>query len=385
MKRKSPSFGRAGVLGLTAAVIAALVNSSTGLAAKGSVGEVGGGAEASALASRLSTNASPSPSSSSFPRAGSEAEISSNFDISQFVLGGGQVPASTASEPSGNFRLDCQFSHLNYDDPIVYPGQPGKSHLHMYFGNSGTDANSTYASLRTSGDGSCQGGPLNRSGYWIPAVFNAAGNVVVPDFAAIYYKGTNSTTAEIQNMIPIPTGLKMIAGYNMATGASDPNFAWLCDNGTTKTQTIPNCPAGQRVGVQMVFPQCWDGVNLDSPDHRSHLAYIYYDHSVAKCPADHPVHIPQYTIGIWFTHDGDSQDWYLASDRMPGMPAHANGSTFHSDWIGAWDPAIQHEWTKQCINTMRDCKGGQLGDGTYLKPYLSYTGPKILTPPPKPG
>ena len=27
------------------------------------------------------------------------------------------------------------------------------------------------------------------------------------------------------------------------------------------------------VGHVRQFPQCWDGVNLDSPDHKSHMAY----------------------------------------------------------------------------------------------------------------
>jgi hypothetical protein len=37
-------------------------------------------------------------------------------------------------------RTACQFSHMAFDDPIVYPGQPGKSHLHVFFGNTGTNA-----------------------------------------------------------------------------------------------------------------------------------------------------------------------------------------------------------------------------------------------------
>ena len=143
----------------------------------------------------------------------------------------------------------CDFSHLAYDDPIVFPGQPGKSHLHMFFGNTAANANSTYQSLRETGNGSCQGGPINRSAYWAPAVFNASGQVVVPDFISVYYKGTNSTTSEIQNMIPLPNGMKMIAGFNSANGISNPrttHFNWYCKKNQVKQQTIPHCAPANR-------------------------------------------------------------------------------------------------------------------------------------------
>ena len=42
---------------------------------------------------------------------------------------------------------------------------------------------------------------------------------------------------------------------------------------TNETLNFPTkpCPAGIMVNVR--FPTCWDGVNLDSPDHMSHVAY----------------------------------------------------------------------------------------------------------------
>src|SRR5436190_523213 len=34
----------------------------------------------------------------------------------------------------GAFRTGCQLTKFAFDDPIVYPNQPGKSHLHTFFG-----------------------------------------------------------------------------------------------------------------------------------------------------------------------------------------------------------------------------------------------------------
>src|SRR4029453_17857225 len=46
-----------------------------------------------------------------------------------------------------NFYSNCPFSHASMDDPIVYPGQPGRSHAHTFFGNRSTNAFSTRESL----------------------------------------------------------------------------------------------------------------------------------------------------------------------------------------------------------------------------------------------
>jgi hypothetical protein len=81
-----------------------------------------------------------------------------------------------------------------------------------------------------------------------------------------------------------------------------------------------------------------------------------------------------------FPSDGNSSNWYLSSDRMPGM-SHPNGSTFHADWFGAWDNQTQETWTQKCIREMRTCVFGELGDGTQMKNNPAYTGPKLLNTP----
>jgi hypothetical protein len=293
------------------------------------------------------------------------------------------VPGSMAWEPSGNFRTFCGFSHLSYDDPIMYPGQPGVSHLHMYFGNTGADANSSYQSLRSSGSSTCQGGPLNRTGYWIPAVQNAAGRVVVPDYFELYYKG-NGSQDMIRSVQTNPNGLRMIAGWDAANGSAV-RGDWSCSGGA-KSTTIPGCPNGQPLKIELRFPMCWDGRNVDAANHRSHMAYGTggggWVTRLGGCPASHPIHLPELTLIAVFTSDGNTNNWFLASDRMPGMATQPNGSTFHADWFGAWDNTIQETWTQSCIREMRNCVWGEIGTGTRLTDHGTYTGPKLIDPPP---
>lgn len=356
---------------------------------------------ATAAVATLAPGPSPTPATAGPLGAGASlSAITSNFDTDGWLQHGGAIPPSAAPDVVGAFRFICQASHLSYDDPIVYPGQAGKSHLHQFFGNTLTNADSTYASLRSTGDSTCMG-PLNRSAYWMPAMMNGKGGVVRPDFVSIYYKRRPASDPECQHQgtacVALPRGLRFVFGYNMLNPAASPTGEafWNCqgdgaDPGhyASLAEARQHCPVGTQIGAVIKAPDCWDGKNLDSPDHRSHVAYgSYGDWGYYKCPASHPLVIPQFTLGAWYTTDASLPDWYLSSDRMPGMPDAVPGSTLHSDWWGAWDDKVMETWTANCIDKMLNCSDGQLGDGTSLKrpanfSYLAV--PRVVVPPPHP-
>ena len=68
------------------------------------------------------------------------------------------------------------------------------------------------------------------------------------------------------------------------------NFACI-GAGKSETNGIPNygCPGGLR--AQVFFPSCWNGRDLDSPDHKSHVSYPVRRPNEGPCPADFPVHL----------------------------------------------------------------------------------------------
>jgi hypothetical protein len=61
--------------------------------------------------------------------------------------------------------------------------------------------------------------------------------------------------------------------------------------------------------------RCWDGKNLDSPDHKSHVAYPaggnFQADNQGKCPTSHPIKIPQvFYETVWDTRDfNDKSTW----------------------------------------------------------------------------
>ena len=257
----------------------------------------------------------------------------------------------------GNFRNYCDFSHMNYDDPIVYPGQPGAAHLHSFFGNTGVNARTTTGSLRTSGNGTCSGGIANRSAYWVPSLLDGNGRPVKPTMSLIYYKSGEVPASQTR---PMPAGLRMIAGDAKATrGQSDSVLAWM---GCGWSPFILECGTGGQMWVIVTFPQCWNGRDLDSPDHKSHMAYVRYGRH--SCPASHPVPIPQLAINVFWTQPpGDYRTFRLSSDLA--VRGAKGGQTMHADFIEGWEPSVRRTWNRECVIEGRDCTRG-LGNATML-------------------
>jgi len=337
--------------------------------------------------------------------------IASNFDVSTTLKqswGSGNIPGESR-DIVGAFRFICGAGQLSYDDPIVYPGQPGRSHLHQYYGNTGANAFSTFASLRTSGDSTCnntkKGIAANRSAYWMPAMLDGKGHVVVPDYVQVYYKREPANHRNCDPASPtfkgtcigIPNGLKFISGFKMSTMKQGPKIGefhcgskvWKANvDGLTKADNT-TCPVGKRLEMLIQSSTCWNG-QLDSADHMSHVVSAVRNAStgnVYKCPKSHPYYMPQFTIGAFYTvKEGDDVSlWSLSSD-MPGM---YRGQSVHFDYFEGWDAAVKDMWVDNCIGKRLNCSGGDLGNGKQLKgasqPNYGWNNPNPRVPIPKGG
>jgi hypothetical protein len=289
------------------------------------------------------------------------------------------VPASAAPDTLGAFRFICLPGQVLADDPIMYPGQPGKSHLHQFYGNTGANAYSTYDSLRTSGDSTCMD-PLNRSAYWIPALIGRDGTVRKPDYVQVYYKRYPASSWQCTSgkvgiaCVAQPNGFRWIEGRNMMnlSAPKTGNVRFFCDNNSgdhdNLTDAAVSCPVGNHVFVDIAGPDCWDGKNLDSPDHRSHVAYMVDSHmGYPMCPTTHPYLIPQFNLGTSYTvRAGDDWTQYrYSSDAM--TPTEKAGATFHADLFDGWKKETKARWTDGCLNRLLNCAMGILGDGNALK------------------
>ncbi len=292
---------------------------------------------------------------------------------------GQDAPASSVVDPAGSggggaFRVDCLQSHMGFDDPIVYPGDPGKSHLHVFFGNTSTSAASDLTDMSLTGRSTCAGGTANATGYWVPAVIyscpkdstdpcDKARDGEVQQFSDMnaYYKCPSSgiirPAGDPEGGYRCSTGgyggtpaRWFPIGFRMITG--DPNSNHPINNNTggivcyrngtgyASFDHIPTTAEGIAQGgcdELNIFPQfyeCWDGVNIDSPDHKSHVAHADY---YAGCPATHPVLLPWIGLNVHLmnvvTADLDYLRFSSDPPKSSGQPA---GWTLHSDWANGW-------------------------------------------------
>jgi len=291
-------------------------------------------------------------------------------------------PIYINEDGTGNFRTHCAESHINNDDPLLYPGQIGAAHEHVFFGFTEADANTTINTLENATQPStCEGKALNQTAYWVPSLYMADGTRLEYIEPLFYYKSGYHLPADI--IEAPPAGLVMIAGQAMTQPQDVVSAKYRCeswepplpqfDEGDPMDHVpyLPKCEAGDLLEFRVVFPQCWDGVTLTSEDKRSHMSYPILAEAprtgTGRCPDSHPVAIPEISYKFAFEvtrSTGSSDTWYLSSDMNP---SHPNGSSLHGDWMNGWDPDILDLIVKNCINTGYDCGVGLLGDGTRLQ------------------
>jgi hypothetical protein len=257
------------------------------------------------------------------------------------------ITAQHDPNDAGAFRIVCRYSHMNNDDPIVFPGRAGASHLHTFFGNTGTTAASTAATIAAGGGTSCDFGTGNRSAYWVPAVIDtASGRPVAPALVHVYYKSGYKLPPE--SIRTIPAGLRMVVGDPKATAYQGREVgAWSCFGASGPQATIPTCGPEQQVSMDVSFPQCSNG-QLDSPDHHSHVTepeQVAANPPRWKCPASHPIAMPKISFHVVYPAGADSRAWRLASDP-PSGPA---GYSLHADWLDGWDPAFKEKFLATCV------------------------------------
>ncbi|MGB2568649.1 DUF1996 domain-containing protein [Micromonospora citrea] len=250
----------------------------------------------------------------------------------------------------GSFITRCELSHRAADDPIVAFGQPGASHLHDFVGNRGVNAGSTYEQLKRNPKTTCDGEGHTGS-YWFPTVL-VNGKPTEATRTNVYYRSRKLDPRAIK---PFPQNLRMIAGDARATREQPGDVAnWDCvRSGDRRSVQTPNCAANDEfLKFRIEFPECWDGVRIDSPDHKSHMAYA----NRGECPRTHPVAVPGITVSVNFE--------YGKAIRRTDRITLSSGGVFsgHADFINTWDEATLGRLVAGCLNAAKSCDKGEKPD-----------------------
>lgn len=246
------------------------------------------------------------------------------------------------------FTVDCLHSHYKSEDPIVFPGLTGASHQHEFFGDTTLDANSTVESIIGNANNTCEVG-ADRSAYWTPTALQD-GQAIKADNNKFYYK---IGKVDPKDIIPMPVGLRMIAGNANATGPQSPQVMYLFATTSEGKHTEPHTQSthggnmftiNERengVRLQIQFPQCWDGKHLWLPN-SSHMAYPVGN----KCPETHPKAFLQLMFNLGYTNAKGGESFKFTSGQW---------FTGHADFINGWKPETLERLVETCVRGQRYC------------------------------
>ncbi|KAI9793469.1 MAG: hypothetical protein M1833_000755 [Piccolia ochrophora] len=289
------------------------------------------------------------------------------------------IVASLAAPAAAFFKVPCAAPLVQERlDPVVNPGKVS-GHVHTIMGGNGFGAITTYEQALASTCSSCRA-PKDKSNYWTPSLYFKAKNgsftpVQQVGGALIYYLQRTDRGKDEKSLVPFPPGFRMVAGDPFARSFAGTKEAKAISHVCLykdRSNGFPteNCPGGLR--TQVFFPSCWNGKDLDSPDHKSHVSYPKgdsYDHG--DCPPEFPKRfISLFYEIIWsvdpFKNEWDGGKWpFVLSNGDP------TGFGFHGDFLSGWEPAVLKDAIDNCLDGNKG--GGHNGAIEYCKPLLPLT------------
>ncbi|EIW72958.1 hypothetical protein TREMEDRAFT_24256, partial [Tremella mesenterica DSM 1558] len=285
------------------------------------------------------------------------------------------------------FIMSQRILEITRLDPVVSPGQIS-SHVHIISGGSNFADSMTYASTQA---GKCTTAPVSvdKSNYWIPMLYyyspsNQSYQAIPASFMNAYYLPRPGKSGIVQ---AFPDGLRMISGNPNRrtfdpTSPADLAITFVCLDYSGQHTNDPdwaqrnsffdhNCPQGMR--AQVNFPNCWDGINLDSSDHSSHMAWPSGGVDGGDCPDSHPVHL----VSLFYEFIFNVQNFPFNPTPNPTW-VFANGDTtgygLHADFINGWPTLVNGtNILQQAINDCNDDNGvgGELSNCPPFVPFLN--------------
>ena len=173
------------------------------------------------------------------------------------------------------------------------------------------------------------------------------GEIVEPESATLKFIGGGA-----QNVVAMPLGLKILYGdaKQSTNGPKNARPSWTCTGFEDRlTDLYPICPAGSKVERIHAFPNCWDGQNTDSKDHRSHIVFA---DKQGKCPQGFK-NVPQLEVTLVYNVPQDVQQNGEYKVDAFAQEKH-NPRSDHDDFANVMSKQIMGRLVN-CINSGKAC------------------------------
>ena len=249
------------------------------------------------------------------------------------ALVSGQGPAGAQSEEDvltgPTLQFGCNVLKVAAIDPIFDPEHP---HDHVFYGNTGVDADSTYESLVNNPQTTCANTYVTSS-YWNPVVKDGTTEVNQPRRVSVYYVGRGDRT-KVQ---PIPDGLQLLG--NNENGKVE----YRCGAEPAVTSPPYGCTA-EEFRIRVHFPECWDRSSLQ-PDSLVRM-------SGGACPSSHPYQIPTVRMSVHYGNVGGVLKGPLMVSA--GHGEFLGADFFHADVFAAPQEPAFRDTIRKCVNNVAD-------------------------------
>ncbi|GAA5847516.1 hypothetical protein JCM3766R1_005338 [Sporobolomyces carnicolor] len=268
-----------------------------------------------------------------------------------------------ASSVEAFWRLPCGNSLvIERADSIVSPYKVS-GHVHNILGGSNFALGNTFEELRASDCTSCQV-KQDMSNYWTPQLYfqwaNGSFTSVNAVGGGLIYYLPRFHPSDKTNVTAFPDGFRVLTGnpfkrFYDASSDQDQAIGWNCLGApvsATRQPYLPpyNCPNGLRGEIR--FPSCWNGVDVQSSDHFSHMAYPIGGES-GPCPSTHPVRLVTLFYEIMWSVDPwkgvRSQAMNTTQPFVLAM-GDATGYGYHGDFFNGWDRGVLQEAIDTCTS-----------------------------------